>query len=43
MLFHTLHEGTTSLAYVCLGADEAMDAVHHTRSLFRGYGVLHMY
>ena len=36
MFFYTLQEGSTGLAYVCLGASEAKDAVHHIRFLFRG-------
>ena len=43
MLFDSLHEGPTGLAYVCLGTLEAGDAVDYTRSLLGWNGVLHMY
>ena len=43
MFFYMLQEGSTGLAYVCLGASGTKDAVHHIRFLFRGYGVLHTY
>ena len=43
MFFYMLQEGSTGLAYVCLGAGGAQDVVHLTRFLFRGYGVLCVY
>ena len=39
MLFHNLHEGFVSLAYVYFGACKVRDVVDHATYLFRRYGV----
>ena len=36
MFFILLHEGPTSLAYICLGALGTGDEIDYTRSLLRG-------